>query len=376
MSLRRVTVELGLRSYDVHLGDGALDQLGGVVASLGLRRATVVTDTRVGDLYGARALASLKTTGLDAALHAFALTEATKTLASAERICDALLDGGHRRSDAVVALGGGVIGDVAGFAASMLLRGVPLVQVPTTVLAQADASIGGKVGVDTRHGKNLLGAFWQPRAVVSDTALLATLDARERWSGLAEIVKCALLGGGALLDLCERSLEAMADGSDPAALGDAIGLAAAYKARVVSGDEREAEVRASPPTGGGRSAGAPGSRAFLNFGHTLGHALETAGEYVRYRHGEAVALGMRGAVALSTNLSVIEKVRCFEVIGRLAVAPGPRVERARALAALAHDKKRGAILRFVVLDAIGKPALREVKAADAEAALDALLEHA
>ncbi len=350
--LRHVDVNLGARSYRVHIGAGAIERLGDICAALGFRRAALISEPRIGALHGDRALASLHAAGIDVAMHLFPLDEAHKSLTTVEAICNALLDAGHRRGDAIVALGGGVVCDTAGFAAAMLLRGVPLVQVPTTIVAQADASVGGKVGVDARQGKNLLGAFFQPRAVVSDTALLSSLDSRERWSGLAEVVKCALIAPGPLLELVERSLEDFASSAtDPA---EAIALAVEIKARIVEGDEQESGVR-----------------AFLNFGHTIGHALETAGDYRRYRHGEAVALGMRAGIGLSRDLGSVERKRAIELVKRIAITPGPRVDFPRARAALAQDKKRGNTLRYVVLQALGHPGLREVSEAESDAALAA-----
>src|SRR5205085_1406541 len=207
------------------------------------------------------------------------VNEARKTLAEVEAMCETLAARGVQRDGYVIAVGGGVLTDLAGLAAALYLRGVPWVSVPTTLLAQVDAGLGGKTGANLRAGKNLVGAFHQPRLVVCDPELLATLPLRERWSGLAEVVKCALLEDGELFERCDEDLEKAAAG-DAGALEPLIEGAVRLKARIVAGDEREG-----------------GARAFLNLGHTVGHALENATGYARFTHGEAVALGLRGALA-------------------------------------------------------------------------------
>ena len=285
------------------------------------------------------------------------VAEARKTLAEVDAMCEALSARGIGRDGFVVAIGGGVLTDLAGLAAALYLRGVPWVSVPSTLLAQVDAGLGGKTGANLRSGKNLVGAFHQPRLVICDPQLLATLPARELWSGLAEVVKCALLEGGDLLERCERELERAASG-EAAALAPLIEGAVRLKARIVAADEREG-----------------GQRAFLNLGHTVGHALEAATGYARFSHGEAIALGLRGTLELSESMP--DRARALRLVERLQVAgdrsldPG---EREAALQAMTRDKKarRGAV-RFVLLDRIGEPALREVRSADCSRALAAAL---
>jgi 3-dehydroquinate synthetase len=281
------------------------------------------------------------------------MTEARKTLAEVDAMCEALSARGVGRDGYVVAVGGGVLTDLAGLAAALYLRGVPWVSVPSTLLAQVDAGLGGKTGANLRAGKNLVGAFHQPRLVVCDPRLLSTLPEREIWSGLAEVVKCALLEGGELLERCERDLERAASG-DAAALAPLIEGAVRLKARIVAADEREG-----------------GQRAFLNLGHTVGHALEAATGYARFSHGEAVALGLRGMLELSDSMP--DRKRALNLVERLRVETGPALdagEREAALQAMTRDKKarRGAV-RFVLLDRIGEPVLREVRAADCARAL-------
>jgi len=285
------------------------------------------------------------------------IAEARKTLAEVEAMCEALAQRGVGRDGYVVAIGGGVLTDLAGLAAALYLRGVPWVSVPSTLLAQVDAGLGGKTGANLRSGKNLVGAFHQPRLVVCDPELLATLPERERWSGLAEVVKCALLQGGELLERCERELERAAAG-EAKALAPLIEGAVRLKARIVAADEREG-----------------GQRAFLNLGHTVGHALEAATGYARFSHGEAVALGLRATLALSESMP--DRERALRLVERLRISPDRTLDagqRELALQAMKRDKKarRGAI-RFVLLDRIGEPALREVRAADCSRALAAAL---
>ena len=283
--------------------------------------------------------------------------ESRKALQEVEAMCEALAARGLQRDGFVVAMGGGVLTDLAGFAAAVYLRGVPWVSAPTTLLAQVDAGLGGKTGANLRAGKNLVGAFHQPRLMVCDPELLASLPERELWSGLAEVVKCALLEGGELIERCEADLERAARG-DPQALAPLIEGCLRLKARIVADDERE----------GGR-------RAFLNLGHTVGHALEAATSYSRFTHGEAVALGLRGTLALSESMP--DRARAEQLVERLRVAVPASLEarqRAAALAAMTRDKKaRGGQVRFVVLDRVGAPRIREASAADCERALFAAI---
>ena len=285
------------------------------------------------------------------------VNEMRKTLAEVEAMCDALAARGVQRDGYVVAVGGGVLTDLAGLAAALYLRGVPWASVPTTLLAQVDAGLGGKTGANLTAGKNLVGAFHQPRLVICDPLLLATLPERERWSGLAEVVKCALLEGGELLERCERDLERAAAG-DAEALAPLIEGAVRLKARIVAADEREG-----------------GQRAFLNLGHTVGHALEAATGYARFAHGEAVALGLRGMLALSETMP--DRDRAEKLVARLQISAERTLDgdqREAALQAMSRDKKaRGGSVRFVVLERIGAARLREVNRADCAGALAAAL---
>ena len=333
---------------------GALARLPSLCASAGLSgTAGLLCDARLMLLHR-EAMVALRPAFGD--LLARPVSETRKSLAEVEAMCEVLSARGVQRDGYVVAVGGGVLTDLAGFAAALYLRGVPWVSVPSTLLAQVDAGLGGKTGANLRGGKNLVGAFHQPRLVVCDPNLLATLPLRERWSGLAEIVKCALLEGGDLLGLCERDLEKAA-GGDADALAPLIDGAVRIKARIVASDEREG-----------------GARAFLNLGHTVGHALEAATQYAYFTHGEAVALGLRGAIAISP---LRDRERALALVRRLQIAVPASLsadQRESTLQAMTRDKKaRAGKVRFVVLDAIGSPRVSEASAADCVRAVSAAL---
>ncbi len=332
---------------------GPLSLLPELSQGLGVR-AGLLCDARLVALHGP-ALRALQPAFGD--LLARPVSEDRKQLVEVEAICEVLSARGLGRDGFVVAIGGGVLTDLAGLAAALYLRGVPWISVPSTLLAQVDAGLGGKTGANLRAGKNLVGAFHQPRVVLCDPSLLATLPGRERWSGLAEVVKCALLEP-AMLDVCEALLDRAAAG-EPDALAPLIEASLRHKARVVSADEREG-----------------GARAYLNLGHTVGHALETATGYERFTHGEAVALGLRGALELSRSLlSGSDHARALRLVQRLRVQPSTRLdpaERERALQALTRDKKaKDGRIRFVLLRALGAPELAYVSPADCIRALDA-----
>lgn len=273
--------------------------------------------------------------------------ETRKTVDGWQRIIDALVGAGAGRDATVLALGGGVIGDLAGFAAATWMRGIRVVQAPTTLLAQVDAAIGGKTGINLPAGKNLVGAFHQPHAVVADVDTLATLSERDRRAGLAEVVKYGAIGDARFLDWLAGHAAVLRDG-DPDILLQAVERSAAHKARVVMADERES-----------------GSRALLNFGHTFGHALETETGYRRFRHGEAVAIGMVLAAHLSVATGPLESAdadaltELLRTLG-LPVDLPPELEPERLLAHMRLDKKtRAGRLRLVVLDAPGRARLAE-----------------
>ena len=284
----RVPVELGSRGYDIIVGAGLIDRLGALAAPLLRRpRTVIVTDEVVATHQLARARAGLDAAGIAHRAVIVPAGEGTKSFAGLERLIGALLDAQVERGDMVLALGGGVVGDLAGFAAATLRRGVDFIQVPTTLLAQVDSSVGGKTGINVAQGKNLVGAFHQPRLVVADTTTLQTLPRRQLLAGYAEVVKYGLIDQPDFFAWAEANAAALLDG-DRGLTAHAIATSCRAKARIVAADEREA-----------------GQRALLNLGHTFGHALEAACGYADILlHGEAVAIGMVLAFRLSARLGL------------------------------------------------------------------------
>jgi 3-dehydroquinate synthase len=329
--------------YPVFAGSGLL---GSGWWPLGGRRFCV-TDAAVGRLYADR-LEPL------AARVEVEPGEATKTLAAAERVLSALAQAGMTREDHVAALGGGVVGDLAGFCAHTYQRGVPVVQVPTTLVAQVDSAYGGKTGVDLPEGKNYVGAYHLPAAVLADTATLASLPAEELAAGFVEVLKTGLLAGGSLWERV-RALETL----DPRGLDDVVFACARYKCEVVAADERDA-----------------GLRQVLNLGHSAGHAIEAATGYERYRHGEAVGLGLLAALRLSDAAELREEVRQMLHSHGLPTELDAAIELAAILDALQRDKKRTAAgVGFVLLAEPGEPRTGQlVDAAKVEAAVKELYE--
>ncbi len=340
---RDLVVDLGPRRYPVHIRRGARPELVERIAAFAAGgRAIVISDDTVARLHAAPVVDALEARGLDAALLTFTPGEENKTLATVERLYAAALDAGVDRHTPIIAFGGGVVGDVAGFVAATLLRGLPYAQVPTTVLAQVDSSVGGKTGVDLPRGKNLVGAFHQPEWVFVDVEHLETLPAREIRAGLAEAIKHAALADPTMLDRITDRGYALSVG-DLDALGEVIGQAIAIKADVVADDELEA-----------------GKRAILNFGHTLGHALEAATGYTELRHGEAVALGMRFAARLSVAKIGLDPDAVLRLDAALDACHLPddwarRIDDA-VLSKVASDKKiHGQSIRTILLAALGEP---------------------
>jgi 3-dehydroquinate synthase len=352
-------------SYPVEVGPGLFAGLGSMLRAAGVDgRVAVVTDTHVRRLWSDPVMTSLATAGLEPLLLEIPAGEGSKTLARADALWGQLIEARFTRADTVVALGGGVVGDLAGFAAATFHRGMRLVQAPTTLLAQVDSAIGGKVAIDHPLGKNLVGTFHPPIAVVADVGALQTLPERERWNGLAEVVKTALVLDAELFDELEIVLTLLGRGLvDAETWTGVVGRTAGLKARVVSEDELEG-----------------GPRMLLNFGHTLAHALESATGHGPLTHGEAVVLGMRAAVAVSEGLGRLpatdaERIRA--VLDRFP--PPPKLERPpreAVRAAVSRDKKaRSGQLRYVVLDGVGRGAIEPgLSPALQELAVDVALE--
>lgn len=349
----RVAVELGARRYDVLIGPGLVREAGALLArEHPVRRAIIVTDAVVAEHH----LAALRD-GLGAivrAVHVVPAGEASKSWPVLIETVEAILAAGLERGDAVIALGGGVVGDLAGFAAAVARRGMPFVQIPTTLLAQVDSAVGGKTGINSAHGKNLVGAFHQPSLVLADTGTLATLPDRQRRAGYAEIVKIGLINDAAFF----ARLEALGSRAPRRDVEDTIATAVAAKAAVVVADEREA-----------------GQRALLNLGHTFAHAVErTAGYDGRVIHGEAVALGLCLAFRLSARLGLAPQKDAERVAAHLAAAGLPttfsevpvQCTMAGLTAAMAQDKKvKDGIVRFVLVSGIGGAFVSDGVAPDA-----------
>ncbi len=343
-----IRVPLGERAYDIVIGHGVLESAGQRIATAcDPGRVAVVTDETVAGLHLETLEASLARAGTGCHNVILPPGEKTKSFRHLENLLDDLLESGIERGDGVVALGGGVIGDLAGLAASLLRRGVALVQIPTTLLAQVDSSVGGKTGIDTRHGKNLVGAFHQPRLVLADTGVLTTLSSRERRAGYAEVVKYGLLGNRSFFGWLEDHGESVLSGS-AMHLQRAVEESCTAKAAIVARDEREGA-----------------DRALLNLGHTFGHALETACGYDgRLLHGEAVAIGMAMAFDLSVRLGLCpasDAVRVRRHLARTGLPVHPsrlgiaNPDAGELVRHMAQDKKvaRGKVA-FILVRGIGE----------------------
>ena len=345
---RKVEVPLGARAYPILIGPGLLDDAGAEIARIAPgAHCAIVTHARVGPLYLDRLGAGLRQAGLRSTAIVCPPGEATKSYAEFARVCDAMIEARIERRDVVVALGGGVVGDLAGFCAASLRRGVRLVQVPTTLLAQVDSSVGGKTGINSRHGKNLVGAFHQPSLVLADTLCLDTLSERDFRAGYAEVVKYGLIGDRSFFEFLESNWRAVFAGGP--ARAEAIAASCAAKARVVAVDEMER-----------------GERALLNLGHTFGHALESLTGYdsARLVHGEGVAIGMVSAFCFSRDLGLCSgqdsarveaHLRAVGLPTRIRDIPDLDASPEDVLVAMRQDKKveRGR-LSFILARGIGE----------------------
>ncbi len=356
-----IRVDLGPRAYDIVVERGALATLGSRVRALGVgSRAALVTASPIGAVYGKTAVGSLEAAGFSVITVEVPDGETAKTLAVAGRCWDALLDAGLDRTSVVIALGGGAVGDLAGFVSATYMRGTHFVQVPTTVLAQVDASIGGKTAVNHRRAKNMIGAFHQPRLVLVDPETVTTLPEREFRSGLAEIVKHGVVLDAAYFEDVEGSAPEIA-ARDGATLERIIAGSCRLKGAVVQRDEREAELR-----------------HVLNYGHTIGHALEAATGYERWAHGEAVALGIVAEARLAERLGLATRATAERQERLLAAVGLPTragdIDADAVLAAMSRDKKgRDGRVPFVLAPAIGSFRLvYDVPAAEVRVVIDGL----
>ena len=337
-----VHVALGDRSYDILIADGLLGRLPELLKPLKLgSRCAILTDSNVAPLYADAARDALAAAGWRVNVQMIAPGESAKSLAVAGQLYEQLAEARLDRKSFVLALGGGVVGDLAGFIAATFLRGIDFVQAPTTLLAMVDSSVGGKVAINLPQGKNLVGAFYQPRVVIADTATLRTLSEREFRAGVAEVIKYGIISDAALFAELERELPRLM-AKDTALLARVIARCCEIKADVVSQDERES-----------------GLRAILNFGHTVGHAIEAVTEYGRYLHGEALAIGMLAAARLSqkhAGLGAAEANRIESLLRRagLDLTP-PDAPFEQVLDAMRSDKKaREGKLRVVLAKRIGE----------------------
>lgn len=343
--MRTLGVALGERSYPIHIGSGLLDNAGLITPLLPQKRVAVVTNTTIAPLYLDRLTASLKSAGVAVVSIVLPDGEQYKTWETLNLIFDALIANRCERRTALIALGGGVVGDMTGFAAATWQRGAPFVQIPTTLLAQVDSSVGGKTAINHPLGKNMIGAFYQPMVVCADLDTLKTLPERELKAGLAEVIKHGLIRDAAYFDWLEANMEALL-ARDAEALQHAVLRSCEIKAEVVAQDEREEDVR-----------------AVLNFGHTFGHAIEAGLGYGEWLHGEAVGAGIAMAVELSAALGCLQPADVDRVVRLLSRAglpvTGPGFPVPRYLELMSVDKKaRDGALRFVVLERIGSAAVR------------------
>lgn len=342
-----VRVELGERGYDIVVGDGAIDLLGEKMTGLGLTdRAFIITNPTVNALYGERARASLDNARIKTEVFELPDGEQYKQLSSISAVYDYMIEANYTRATTVVALGGGVVGDMAGFVASSYMRGVRFVQVPTTLLAMVDSSVGGKTGVNHRMAKNMIGAFYQPQLVLADLGALATLPDIEFRAGYAETFKYGVIWDEAMFDELERDREKVF-ALEPEALGKAVVRSCEIKAEVVAEDEREG-----------------GLRAILNYGHTFAHGLEAITDYTMYKHGEAVSIGMVAAARTSVALGMIEQPDADRIERCLADAGlpvrFPAVDIDALLARFSKDKKvLAGTVRFILPTRIGEVILRD-----------------
>jgi 3-dehydroquinate synthase len=355
--MQTLRVELGERAYAIVIGEHLLSRAGLILPHLDLPRVAIVTNATVAALYEKQLAEVLRAAGVDVIDVVLEDGERYKEWTTLNRIYDALLEHRCDRRTTLIALGGGVVGDLAGFAAATYMRGIPFIQVPTTLLAQVDSSIGGKTGINHPRGKNMIGAFYQPRLVLADTTVLTSLPPRELSAGVAEIIKHGLIRDAAFFEWLERNMEKLL-ACEPQALAHVVRRCCEIKAAVVAADERETGVR-----------------ALLNFGHTFGHAIESGLGYGVWLHGEAVAAGMVIAADLSCRMGLIARADVDRIIALLKRArlpfARPDITPGLLFDLMGADKKAEAGKpRFVLLDAIGAASVHaDVPAAPLQQAL-------
>ena len=337
---KRISIDLGERGYEIHIGEGLLSQTGELISRVCKgRAAAIVTNRRVGDLYAGRLVESLEKAGITGSAIVIPTGERYKTLRTVAYVYEKLLDQRLDRAGMVIGLGGGVVGDLTGFAAATYLRGVDFVQIPTSLLAQVDASVGGKTGVNLPRGKNLVGAFYQPKTVIIDVSVLASLPSREFRSGLAEVIKHGIIRDREYFDFLGTNLAAVKR-LDPGILEQTIAGSCEIKADVVRQDERE-----------------EGLRRILNYGHTVAHAIETLTGYGQLRHGEAVSIGMVTAAlaAPDPEADLVPRIVGILKSAGLPIKLPDGISHERIVAAMGLDKKVAhGRLHAVLVNEIGK----------------------
>ena len=349
---RCLTVQTPVEQYDIHIGTGILSDIGKHATALTAgRKAFLISHPSLVALYGSAMMTSLQEAGFSVSTYQVPDGEQSKTLSMASQLYTHLAEHGGDRQSLICAFGGGVVGDLSGFVAATYMRGLPFVQIPTSLLAMVDSSIGGKTGVNHDLGKNLIGAFYPPRAVLTDIALLQSLPEREFLSGLSEVVKAGVIDDAALFSFIEEHVDAVLQ-RDQQVLATLIERAIAVKVRVVQQDPTERGVR-----------------AILNFGHTIGHALEAATGYTRYSHGEAVAIGMALVAFLSERLgycSIDVRQRLLTLLDTLRLpVTYTAVPASRLLEAMSHDKKAvNGTARFILLKEIGSVVFNQTVSLD------------
>ena len=364
-----VSLNQQARTSEINIGKGIRRQLGELIPSKSARRAGIVSNKRVFDLYGPEVRRSLKTAGYKVFEWLMPEGERYKSFSTLEKAVTFLSENRFERNDLLVALGGGVVGDLAGFSAAVYLRGISVVQVPTTLLAQIDSSVGGKTGINLPTGKNLVGAFHQPAAVFIDTETLMSLPQRELVSGFCEMVKQSLIADRSLFDMTSDCLQKVADNREfllTAEFEDLIAAHCSFKASIVANDERESTSRADAK-----------SRRVLNFGHTTAHALETITSYRTFRHGEAVGYGMLVAGELSRDLGLIDSGELKllrDAVQRCGPLPrADKLQISQIIRALQHDKKSvDGQINWVLLEGIGRPRIVEGRLVPAKSLRNAL----
>ncbi len=347
MMMERINVQLGERSYPILIGSDIIDRVGEEMDPLGVgSRIAVVTNNVIRPLYGDRVVKSLEKSGYRVKVIEVPDGEVYKSLSSAQKIFDELVDSEMDRTSTILALGGGVIGDLAGFVAATYMRGIHFINLPTTLLAQVDSAVGGKTGVDHPKGKNLIGAFYQPRLVLCDLYVLRTLPEKELIAGMAEVVKYGVILDAGFFSFVESHIEDILNHQDDA-MAEVVRSSCAAKAAIVEEDEREA-----------------GKRAILNFGHTLGHAIESLTGYDTYIHGEAVSMGMVASARIAQDMKLCDGdvvSRLEKLLKKIGLPTElPSLDPEKMIRILSHDKKvKDGKVRFVLPTRIGKVVIRD-----------------